>query len=141
MLSPFVAPCEVLLVGKGIRCLPPDYCGWLSSPSSTERERDSERERQRHEQREKTGSMQEAQCGLDPGSPGSRPEPKADVQPLSHPGIPIANFYISPQPLGPADWDKKVNQGHQTEIIIIPGLKHQLRRNYTGCYRCGINNK
>ena len=28
--------------------------------------------------------------GLDPGSPGSRPEPKADAQPLSHPGVPIA---------------------------------------------------
>ena len=26
--------------------------------------------------------------GLDPGTPGSRPEPKADAQPLSHPGIP-----------------------------------------------------
>ena len=26
--------------------------------------------------------------GLDPGSPGSRPEPQADAQPLSHPGLP-----------------------------------------------------
>ena len=26
--------------------------------------------------------------GLDPGSPGSRPGPKADAKPLSHPGIP-----------------------------------------------------
>ena len=26
--------------------------------------------------------------GLNPGTPGSRPEPKADAQPLSHPGIP-----------------------------------------------------
>ena len=26
--------------------------------------------------------------GLDPGSPGPHPEPKADAQPLSHPGIP-----------------------------------------------------
>ena len=26
--------------------------------------------------------------GLDPGTPGSRPELKADTQPLSHPGIP-----------------------------------------------------
>ena len=29
------------------------------------------------------GSMQ----GPDPGSPGSRPGPKADAKPLSHPGI------------------------------------------------------
>ena len=26
--------------------------------------------------------------GLDPGTPGSRPEPKADAQLLSHPGVP-----------------------------------------------------
>ena len=26
--------------------------------------------------------------GLDPGTPGSRPEPKADAQPLSHLGVP-----------------------------------------------------
>ena len=27
-------------------------------------------------------------AGLNPGAPGSRPEPKADAQPLSHPGTP-----------------------------------------------------
>ena len=27
--------------------------------------------------------------GLDPSTPGSRPEPKADAQPLSHPGSPV----------------------------------------------------
>ena len=27
--------------------------------------------------------------GLDPRTPGSRPEPKADGQPLSHPGVPL----------------------------------------------------
>ena len=32
------------------------------------------------------GSPQEAECGLDPSTPGSWPEPKADAQPLSHPG-------------------------------------------------------
>ena len=26
-------------------------------------------------------------AGLDPTTPGSRPEPKADAQPLSHPGV------------------------------------------------------
>ena len=30
--------------------------------------------------------------GLDPGIAGSRPEPKADAQPLSHPGI--SNFFF-----------------------------------------------
>ena len=28
-------------------------------------------------------------AGLDPGTPGSRPEPKADAQPLNHPGVPV----------------------------------------------------
>ena len=30
----------------------------------------------------------EPDSGLDPKTPGSRPEPKADAQLLSHPGIP-----------------------------------------------------
>ena len=28
--------------------------------------------------------------GLDPGTPGSRPGPKAGPKPLSHPGIPVS---------------------------------------------------
>ena len=30
--------------------------------------------------------------GLDPTTPGSRPEPKADAQPLCHPGAPEDTF-------------------------------------------------
>ena len=45
--------------------------------------------------------MKEAPCskpdvGLDPGTPGSQPEPKADAQPLSHPGAPLTFLYNSP---------------------------------------------
>ena len=36
----------------------------------------------------------EPNVGFDPGTPGSRPEPKADAQPLSHPGIPALRFYF-----------------------------------------------
>ena len=32
--------------------------------------------------------------GLDPGSPGSCPRPKAGTKPLSHPGIPDPGFKI-----------------------------------------------
>ena len=39
-------------------------------------------------QRGKQASCGEPNVGLDPRTPGSRPEPKADVQPLSHPGAP-----------------------------------------------------
>ena len=46
------------------------------------------RERQRHRQREKQAPCGEPNAGLDPKTPGSQPEPKADAQLLSHPGIP-----------------------------------------------------
>ena len=47
----------------------------------------TETERQRHRQREKQVSCREPDVGLHPGTPGSRPEPKAGAQLLSHPGV------------------------------------------------------
>ncbi|CAK7308501.1 hypothetical protein VULLAG_LOCUS14038 [Vulpes lagopus] len=52
--------------------------------------RDTQRERQRHRQREKQAPHREPDVGLDPGTPGSRPELKADTELLSHPGVPAA---------------------------------------------------
>ena len=51
--------------------------------------RDTQRERQRHRQREreKQAPCRESDVGLDPGTPGSGPEPKGDAQPLGHPGV------------------------------------------------------
>ena len=48
------------------------------------------RERERERQAEgEAGSMHwEPDVGFDPGSPGSRPGPKAGAKPLRHPGIP-----------------------------------------------------
>ena len=43
------------------------------------RDAERERERQRHRQREKQAPCREPDVGLHPGSPGSRPEPKADA--------------------------------------------------------------
>ena len=40
-------------------------------------ERHRERERQRHREREKQAPCREPNVGLDPGSPGSGPRPKA----------------------------------------------------------------
>ena len=47
-----------------------------------------DRERQRHRKREeKQAPCREPDVGLDPRTLGSRPEPKTDAQPLSHPGV------------------------------------------------------
>ena len=48
--------------------------------------RDTERGRDTAEG--EAGSMQEPYAGFDPMTPGSRPEPKAAAQPLSHLGVP-----------------------------------------------------
>ena len=48
-----------------------------------------QRERQGHRKREeKQAPCREPLAVLHPGTPGSCPEPNADAQPLSHPGIP-----------------------------------------------------
>ena len=53
---------------------------------------DSHREREREAETQaegEAGSMHwEPDMGFDPGSPGSRPGPKAGAKPLRHPGIP-----------------------------------------------------
>ena len=38
------------------------------------------------------GSLRDPDAGLDPRTPGSRPEPKADAQLLSHPDAPRSKF-------------------------------------------------
>ena len=51
------------------------------------------RDTQRDRQREKQAPCKEPDAGLDPGTLGSCPEPKAGTSPLSYPGLPL--FYIS----------------------------------------------
>ena len=45
-------------------------------------------EMQRHRQKEKQAPCRKPDVGLNPRTPGSCPEAKADTQPLSHPGAP-----------------------------------------------------
>ena len=56
--------------------------------------RDTHRVRHRHRQREK-----QAPCKTPSPDPGSRPEPKADAEPLSHPGVPMSismgSYFVS----------------------------------------------
>ena len=56
------------------------------------RDRHRERERQRYRQREKQAPCRKPDVGLDPGTPGLHPRPKASAKPLSHPGIPRRQF-------------------------------------------------
>ena len=58
------------------------------------REREREREAEIHRQREKQAPCREPDVGLDPGTPGSCPGPKAGPKPLSHPGIPWITFSL-----------------------------------------------
>ena len=46
-------------------------------------------ETQRYRQREKQALYKKPDAGLYPRTPGSGPEPKADPQPLRHPGAPV----------------------------------------------------
>ena len=53
---------------------------------------DTHRERQRQRRREKQAPCREPNVGLDPGTLGSGPGPKAGAQLLSHSGIPSVVF-------------------------------------------------
>ena len=55
--------------------------------------RDTEK-RHSHKQREKQAPRREPELGLNPGSPRSCPEPKTDVQPLGHPGVPAYHLTL-----------------------------------------------
>ena len=58
----------------------------------TQRERERETETQAEGE---AGSMhREPDVGFDPGSPGSRPGPKAGAKPLRHPGIPTCHVLM-----------------------------------------------
>ena len=52
------------------------------------------RDRQRHRPREKQATYRELDVGLHPRTPGSHPDSKAEIQPLSHPSIPSSVLFI-----------------------------------------------
>ena len=51
------------------------------------------RDTKRQRQREKQAPCRDPIVGLDTGTAGSRPELKADAQPLSHPGVPLKGAF------------------------------------------------
>ena len=73
--------------------------------------------------------------GLDPGTLGSRPEPKADTQPLSHPGIPKVHTLDSVIPLvGSYAEEIILNMKKYNDIMFIAALniKMQTLRHSSG---------
>ena len=57
--------------------------------------RDREREAEPQADLEKQAPCREPDAELDPSTPGLRPEPKADAQPLSYSGVPLCEFVFS----------------------------------------------
>ena len=60
-----------------------------------QREREREKEREAETQQQKQAPCRELDVGLDPSIPGSCPEPKADAQPLSHPGVSVFGLFTA----------------------------------------------
>ena len=61
----------------------------------TEREREREREAETQAEGDAGSMHREPNVGFDPGSPGSRPGPKAGAKPLCHPGIPGPPMFLT----------------------------------------------
>ena len=83
---------------------------------------DTHRKRQRHRQREKQAPCREPDAEFNPKTPGSRPEPKADSELLSHPGILIWSFLmIKLIPLKKAPEETQLKHGLFWEAFLALG--------------------
>ena len=63
-------------------------------PFMTDREREREAETQAEGEGEKQAAYRKTDVGLDPGSPGSQPGPKAGAKLLGHWGCPLCFFQV-----------------------------------------------
>ena len=84
-----------------------------------------ERQREAETQAEgEAGSLWGARCGLDPGIPGSWPEPKTDARPLSHPGVPVLGILQEVSPHSPKVLNDSISWwggGRKTNAVILLG--------------------
>ena len=90
---------------------------------------ETHRERQRHRQREKQAPYVDPYVGLDPRTLGSGPEPKADAQPLSHPGAPwLASVnLVCVSTVPPACPCYAILLLHRVHTLIAPSVPNQGR--------------
>ena len=86
---------------------------------------------------------QEPDAGFDPGSPGSRPGPKAGAKPLHHPGIPTHSFQLhmklsseynrywvtNQSQMIPKDWDCSRNFSDHNALKLERNHKKKFGRN------------
>ena len=89
--------------------------------------RETQRKRQRHRQREKQTPRRKPNVGLDPRTPGSCPEPKADAQPLSHPGVAISNYFKCKWIKLPNQKTEWLNGFKKTSLIHLGNIKNSER--------------
>ena len=71
--------------------------------------------REREAEREKQAPYKKPVVGLDPGSPGSCPGPKAGAQPLSYPGVPHVTFRSLNYHL--SNWDDTIHVMRMQDIL------------------------
>ena len=94
---------------------------------------EAQREKQRHRQREKQTPCREPDAGLNPG-----PEPKADTQPLSHPGVPeslLCNVHIASEICQERHnihyfltFPVKHQEKLKTRVSALPKIKHSKKK-------------
>ena len=83
--------------------------------------RHTHKQRQRHRQRKKQAPCREPDVGLDPRTPGSHPEPKAEAQPLSYPGVPTFTLKMEYR-----KWYDKSNYRIIWKISVSPFAQIQI---------------
>ncbi|CAD7682574.1 unnamed protein product [Nyctereutes procyonoides] len=65
----------------------------------------------------------EPDVGFDPGSPGSRPGPKAGAKPLRHPGIPAFPFLLLKVVI--KEWSESPEEPEQLQKLFVGGLRFE----------------
>ena len=81
-------------------------------------------ETHRERQREKQTPYGDPDAELDPRTPGSCPELKADTQPLGHPGLPLLGFLYR---LSCHCWSRSLREhGHWLTPELDPGKRRLL---------------
>ena len=92
------------------------------------------------------GPRREPDVGLDPRTPGSRPEPKADAQPLSHPGVSCKLYFKGKNHPSTTQkgcssnpwWARKGIAGVQGPVPCFGGFTAtSLRLDQNGCLQLG----